>query len=186
MQSGLRPIEMKSHQLEGVEEGGSAGHDFRVEPAPKSSFPMQAHICSLSPRPGSPASVPPQPLPHPCQPTSPGCLLRDPHPQALSLAPSPASALHEVPLGLVSGLCKRVGSCEHVCAHVCVCVRPHRLVCSPTSAPNRRDPSSLPLRCPSAFLSCPFSPLLLSPLLSFLVLDSPPPPCLSLASLSPS
>ena len=147
MQSGLRPTEMESHQLEEVEEGGSTGCDFRVEQ-------------------GSP-HLQPQPTPwvpsfHPfLAPLSPGGLLRDPHPQALGLTPSSASPLHELPLGLVSGPGKHVGSCEHarVCV-CCVCIHvPTRAHLSPARAPDRRRLSSL--HSSAVCLSFPFSPFFL-------------------------
>lgn len=157
MPSGLRPTEMESHQLEGVEEGDLVGHDFRVEPASQPPFLREVHSCCLSPGPGSLASSSPGPLPHPSgHPNlqAPGLVLRP-------AAPSTSVCLVCFRPGQACGLWGTcVGTCVRVCAHhVCLLTVQGSLTGGPPSA------FSTPLLCLSALL----------PLLSG---GLPPPPIL--------
>lgn len=129
---------MESHRPEGVERGDSIGHDFGVEPAPKSPCPREAHNCSLGPCPGYPASISPWPLGHPFQPTFLRGLSKTP---THRLQPRVARALAAARSGFrsVQGL-----GCGSTHVRTCSCLCPQGLSAHRAQLPDRKTPIHLP------------------------------------------
>lgn len=163
---------MESHQLEGVREGYSVGHDFMVEPTSKLPPQGNSHLWP-QPRPWVPSFQLSLTLPGPSGHHPQSRPSHRPPPTGPRPGPQPSSAPHLRLLGVFQA-CASMWMCgARAWRTVCACAHQLCLLTVQGSLGGAPQSSfSTSLLCLSVRLSFLFSPLLLLP---FLPLDSPPP-----------